>query len=401
MVSCGTQTEAVLLSPAAGAQIPTIDTQVTVTNIQVPTQTADETKKATTLRLKAKQSIRNLFQKTNAPSTESLFTTAEASKRASLASSGKALAKRISKNFSRTSLPDDTPAIPQSELDNLQALTQRRAVVDSLASSGKALVKRVSKNFSRTSLRDEPPDIPQCELDNLAALTQRRARIDSLAEQGSSTATIAHIAYLDTATLSIVNEIMTFSKDAGETSVEASRALEIVELIVTRAAHAKESDKAAVKLAKSKREAIDCRKIGEQFTRLVGEAAEKAKQWAQKAQEHEVNAKDASEMADTAMSEVGAWTRKEQEIRREMEKAEEELEKALEVEWQDEKLRELIERIKTGREEKEGRLTLKRRKLDEGCTIRFDYGWAGQRLLTREEEAGKQRPSSQHRIPVI
>jgi hypothetical protein len=82
---------------------------------------------------------------------------------------------------------------------------------------------------------------------------------------------------------------------------------------------------------------------------LAGEAAEKAKQWAHEAEDHEVNAKEAEEMADTAISEVGAWRRKEREIEIEIEKCEKELDEKLEGEWMDEKLSGLIERVKMGR----------------------------------------------------
>jgi hypothetical protein len=289
MISCGTQTETVSPSPIA--------------NTQTPKQADGEIKKTTTLRLKAQQSIRNLFQKKEAPATESAPTT-EGWKRTSLASSGRALAKRISKNFSKTHLPDDTPQIPQSELENLTTLTKRRSIVDYLV------------------------------------------------EPSSNTAT-ERTAYLDPATAAIVTEIIDITKDTAAGSSEGMRSIDIVELIVESATHAKESHKNASKLDKITREAVDTAKISEQYTDLANEATDMARQFAIEAAEHEGSARQASDMADGFWVQVGEYTRKGEEIEEKMKKANEELEALLEGEFEDERLRGLVEKLKAVRE-KEG-----------------------------------------------
>jgi hypothetical protein len=135
-LSRGTQT------PNWAGQVPSPSPASNDAIKQAPVPTAAEAKKASTLRLKAKRSFRNLFQKSETKTSKvpqpvsqphqskrvSISKPSEA-KRASIASSGKTLAKRISKNFSKAHLPSKTPDIPDAELQNLDALPKPQATV--------------------------------------------------------------------------------------------------------------------------------------------------------------------------------------------------------------------------------------------------------------------------------
>ncbi|KAF1914411.1 hypothetical protein BDU57DRAFT_294113 [Ampelomyces quisqualis] len=285
MVSPGNQTESVSPFPVAGTQM--------------PTQIGGEMNKTATLRLKAKQSIRNLFQKRDAPAVEPV-PTIEGSKRTSLASSGKALAKRISKNFSKTNLPDDAPDIPQSELENLNTLTRRQTTVGSVA-------------------------------------------------EASSTAATARTAYLDPATATIVNEIIDMNKDAATVSKEGMRSIDIVELIVEIATRAKEFHKTSTTLGKITREAIDCSKVSGQYARLSKESTEKARLLEEEAVAYQRSARQARDMADSFFLEAGEYKRKAENMAAEMGKADDLLDDLLEYEFEDDRLRVLMEQLKAGR----------------------------------------------------
>lgn len=77
-------------------------------------------------RLKAQRSFRKLFSKSEATSTESVATSSEP-KLFSIANSGKTLAKRFSKNFSRVHVAE----VPENELQNLEALVSVAAASSS------------------------------------------------------------------------------------------------------------------------------------------------------------------------------------------------------------------------------------------------------------------------------
>jgi hypothetical protein len=84
-----------------------------------------EVNKTTALKLKAKQSFRNLFPKSNPTPTEKLVPQTSEPKRLSMTVSGKTLAKRISKNFSKVHLP-------KYETERSKPLSGRTSALDSL-----------------------------------------------------------------------------------------------------------------------------------------------------------------------------------------------------------------------------------------------------------------------------
>jgi hypothetical protein len=90
-------------------------------------KSSSEEKKGTTIKLKAKRSFHNLFAKNEAASTARTPTPSEPKR--SIANSGKTLAKRISKNFSKV----QTAEVPANELQNLEALTKRQSALTSVA----------------------------------------------------------------------------------------------------------------------------------------------------------------------------------------------------------------------------------------------------------------------------
>ncbi|KAF2820243.1 hypothetical protein CC86DRAFT_459754 [Ophiobolus disseminans] len=159
-VSCATQTPsgwARSCSPAA------LDSYATT---QPPVEAEGVSKKSSNLRLKAKRSFRNLFPKndTKAASTSRLpqsISKPTEQRRASIANSGKTLAKRLSKNFSRTYLPSKAPEAPEFEMQNLKALVKRDA---SLAGFEAAAPTKA-------------PDVPEIELQNLNALIKRQSSV--------------------------------------------------------------------------------------------------------------------------------------------------------------------------------------------------------------------------------
>jgi cell division ATPase FtsA len=103
-------------------------------------QSRREVKKASALKIKAKQSFRNLFHKSDTISTESLTNQTEP-KRLSIATSGQTLAKRISKNFSKVHLPK-TPTDSKSEAQTLDNFTGRKSALASLEGASLSTVSK-------------------------------------------------------------------------------------------------------------------------------------------------------------------------------------------------------------------------------------------------------------------
>jgi len=91
--------------------------------------TNGEVKKASTLKVKAKKSFRNLFAKSESKSTTKVPQPVSRStepKRPSTASSTKTLKKRISKNFEKVN-PFKKTDIPDFEMQNLEVLVKQQA----------------------------------------------------------------------------------------------------------------------------------------------------------------------------------------------------------------------------------------------------------------------------------
>ncbi|OAK97545.1 hypothetical protein IQ06DRAFT_34295 [Phaeosphaeriaceae sp. SRC1lsM3a] len=86
----------------------------------------DAPKQPSSFRLKAKRSFRNLFFRRENTPAEARPASAETS-RSSIASAGRNLAKRISKNFSKEDSPV-VPTVPEAELQNLEELTREQLV---------------------------------------------------------------------------------------------------------------------------------------------------------------------------------------------------------------------------------------------------------------------------------
>lgn len=122
-------------------------------SIQPPVQVGPETKSRASLRVKAKKSIRNLFVKSDTKPT-----------------SASKLPQPISK-------PTDPNRAKSTEPRHSKSTEPKRA---SIASSGKTLVKRISRRFSDAHLSFKTPDIPEIEMQNLVALKKRDAALAAL-----------------------------------------------------------------------------------------------------------------------------------------------------------------------------------------------------------------------------
>jgi hypothetical protein len=85
---------------------------------QPRSQDSGDAEKKSTVRLRAKKSFRKLFHKSEGTSTDNVAISSEP-KLSSIANSGRTLAKRISKNFSKVHV-SDVPAVPESQLQSLQ-----------------------------------------------------------------------------------------------------------------------------------------------------------------------------------------------------------------------------------------------------------------------------------------
>jgi len=134
-VSRSTQTPLGWVEPPLPAAPPHED----ILTVALPPAPTAEVKKTSTLRLKAKRSFRNIFPKneTKARSTSTAkipepIAKPYEPKRASIATSGKTLAKRISRNFTKVHLPLKTPDVPNAALQNLDDLTKRQATLAAL-----------------------------------------------------------------------------------------------------------------------------------------------------------------------------------------------------------------------------------------------------------------------------